>query len=102
MVTHPSDYAWSSYRHNGQGESDPVVEQHPVFVQLGRDRRSRCEAYRELFMTYIEPGQLNEIRHTVNQELVLGSGLFRQQVEDMLGRQTQEKPKGRPRKDSNT
>jgi putative transposase len=87
---------------NGQGESDPVVEQHPLYVQLGRDRMSRCQSCRELFTTHIEPGQLHEIRHTVNKELVLGSGVFKQQVEDMLGRQTQEKPKGRPRKDDHT
>jgi hypothetical protein len=39
------------------------------------------------------------VRHTVNQELVLGSGPFKRQVERMLGRQTSEKLKGRPRKD---
>ncbi|HSG11763.1 MAG TPA: transposase [Gammaproteobacteria bacterium] len=99
MVAHPSDYAWSSYRYNGQGASDPVVEPHPLYIQLGREQRSRRQAYRELYTAHIEPGQLHEIRHTVNQELVLGSGVFKQQVEAMRGRQTREKPKGRPRKD---
>jgi putative transposase len=102
MITRPTDYAWSSYRHNGQGEPESVITHHPLYIQLGHGQAARCAAYRELFSTHIEPALLNEIRQTVNQELVLGSGAFKQQVEDMLGRQTQEKPKGRPRKESRT
>jgi hypothetical protein len=39
-----------------------------------------------------------EILNTLNQ--ALGSGAFMQQVEAMLARQTEEQPKGRPRKDN--
>lgn len=99
MVAHLADYAWSSYRHNGQGNPDKVIKPHPLYLQLDKHPQNRCTAYREMFSTHIEPGLLNEIRSTLNQELVLGSGAFKQQVESMLGRQTEEKPKGRPRKD---
>jgi hypothetical protein len=34
------------------------------------------------------------------QELVPGSTAFKRQVEDILGRQTEEQPRGRPGKDS--
>jgi putative transposase len=100
MVAHPSDYAWSSYRHNGQGEPDPVVTAHPLYRQLGPNQSTRSSAYQALFTPHIEPSLLNEIRHTVNHELVLGSGDFKRQIEAMLNRQTEEKPRGRPRKES--
>ena len=98
MVAHPADYAWSSYRHNGQGSPDKGIKPHPLYIQLAEHPQLRCAAYREMFKTRIEPELLNDIRKTLNQELVLGSAAFRQQVETMLGRQTDEKPKGRPRK----
>ncbi|MGB5259913.1 MAG: transposase [Gammaproteobacteria bacterium] len=100
MVAHPAEYAWSSYRHNGQGRPDKVIKPHPLYLQLDKRQQQRCMAYRDMFSTHIEPDLLNEIRNTLNQELVLGSGAFKQQLEAMLGRQTEEKPKGRPRKDS--
>lgn len=99
MVSHPAEFAWSSYRHNAQSMADPVVTPHPLYRQLAANPLSRCAAYRSLFTSCIEPEQLAEIRHTVNQELVLGSGPFKRQIERMLGRQTSEQPKGRPRKD---
>ena len=99
MVTHPAEYAWSSYRHNAQGMTDPVVIPHPLYQQLVASPRSRCMAYRGLFASSIEPDQLDDIRHTVNQELVPGSGPFKRQIECMLRRQVSEKPKGRPRQD---
>jgi putative transposase len=98
MVSHPAEYAWSSYRHNGQGSPDKVIKSHPLYIQLDKNRLNRCAAYRGMFSTHIEPDVLNEIRNTLNQELVLGSGAFRKQVESMLDRQTEKKPKGRPRK----
>ena len=101
MVSHPAEYAWSSYKHNGQGSPDKVIKSHPLYIQLGKQQHNRCAAYRGMFSTHIEPDLLSEIRNTLNQELVLGSAVFRKQVETMLGRQTEKKPKGRPRKKGN-
>lgn len=100
MASHPAEHAWSSYRHNGQGTPDSAVTAHPLYLQLGHDQPSRCRAYRELFTSDIEPELLNEIRHTTNQELVLGSDVFKQQIGRMLKRQIAEKPRGRPRQAS--
>jgi putative transposase len=98
MVAHPADYAWSSYLHNAEGKTDPAIIAHPLYTLLGNDQATRCHAYRALFSAHIAPDQLHAIRHTVNKELVLGSGAFKQQVENMLNRQTEERPRGRPRK----
>lgn len=96
MVSHPAEYAWSSYRHNGQGCQDRLITPHPLYLQLAKELQNRCKTYRKLFSTCIEPAVLEKIRGTLNQELVLGSSGFRKQVEHMLGRQAESKPKGRP------
>ena len=77
----------------------PGYTQH--IMQLGSEPTALRAAYRALFASHIEPGFLDEIRRTVNQELAPGTGQFKQQIEVMLGRQTDEKPRGRPRKESN-
>jgi putative transposase len=86
MVTHPADYAWSCYQHNGQGSPDKVIRSRPLYLQLEKHRQNRCAAYREMFAAHIEPDLLNEIRDTLNQELVLGSSVLRKQVQALLDR----------------
>lgn len=98
MVSHPAEYPWSSYRHNAQAGPDPVIKPHPLYLQLDSNRQNRCAVYRGMFTAHIEQEMLDEIRNTLNQELVLGSGVFRKRVQALLGRQTESKPMGRPRK----
>lgn len=97
MVANPGQFAWSSYPCNGDGKADGLVTPHPLYLQLGRDKAARCRAYRKLFDTHLDPETLCAIRHTTQQELVLGSGPFKRQVERMLKRQTEARPRGRPR-----
>lgn len=97
MVDQPSSYAWSSYRCNAHGEPDTVISPHPLYSQLGNDQASCCPAYRKLFASHVGNELLDEIRQSVNQELVLGSNRFKRQVEAMLGRQVETRARGRPR-----
>ena len=97
MVSHPAEYPWSSYRHNGGACQDNVIKPHPLYIQLGKYRQNRCAVYRGMFATHIEQDMLDQIRDTLNMELALGSASFRKQVEILLGRQTERKPVGRPR-----
>jgi putative transposase len=97
MVRHPAHYSWSSYHCNGEGKQDKLITPHTLYLQLGRDREARCRAYRDLCSTRIEADTLNAIRNTTQQELVLGSSPYRQQIERMLKRQTEARPRGRPR-----
>jgi putative transposase len=90
MVIYPAEYAWSRHRHNAEGKTGPVITHHPRYTQPGRDRSSRCHAWREPFSTHIAPGLLHEIRHTANQALVLGTGALQRQAGSMLKRQTGE------------
>jgi putative transposase len=51
MVRSPKDYAWSSYRHYAFGEPNPLIEDEPEYLALGRSPRERRLAYRQLFST---------------------------------------------------
>ncbi len=98
MVKHPAEYRWSSYRANAQQEADDLVVAHELYHRLGETSATRCEAYRSIFKTHVDDAVIDEIRGALNQELVLGSSRFRQNIEAMIGRQASPRPRGRPAK----
>ena len=49
MVRSPKDYAWSSYRHYAFGEPNPLIEDEPEYLALGRTPAARRLAYRQFF-----------------------------------------------------
>ena len=98
MVVHPGEYRWSSYRANGQGETNPLVQPHERYLALGADAELRLSAYRELFRYELEPGVVDEIRMATNGNYVLGDSSFADQIAQTLGRRVQPGKPGRPRK----
>lgn len=98
MVEHPADYRWSSYRANAQGEDNPWLQPHELYLALGADAAGRQSAYRELFRHALEPGLIDQIRRTANGNFALGSKLFAEQITAVLGRRAMPGKPGRPRK----
>jgi putative transposase len=49
LVRSPKDYAWSSYRHYAFGEHNPLIDDEPEYLALGRTAAQRRLAYRHLF-----------------------------------------------------
>jgi putative transposase len=49
MVRSPKDYAWSSYRHYAFGEPNPLIDDEPEYLALGRTPAERRFAYQHLF-----------------------------------------------------
>jgi len=96
MVEHPSEYAWSSYRCNGQGQANPLISPHEVYHRLGRLESERLSAYRQLFRGQIAKEDLEAIRGSVHKGWVLGHDRFRAKVERLTGRRAGPMPKGRP------
>ena len=95
MVEYPDEYMWSSYRGNAQG-GNRLLEQHPIYLQLGATEAERQVAYRELFKNYIDNDALHEIRESLNHELVLGRSYFKDKIEEVTSRQTRLGIPGRP------
>jgi putative transposase len=98
MVRTPSEYRWSSYRHNAEGIMDRIVTPHVLYMALGANPQLRQAAYRELFRYQVDDVALSDIRTALNQEIVLGAARFQEQIEKALARRTRPGSRGRPRK----
>lgn len=104
MVAAPQDYPWSSYRRNALGEGGPNAAwlvQHEEYARLGLDNSSRQNAYRALFASAIDQGDLAEIRDCTHKGWALGGERFRNEIEVLGQRQAASKGVGRPRKGEN-
>ncbi len=98
MVNHPSEYLWSSYRHNALGETDEAVVHHRSYKALGRNNEQRRKAYRALFRARIPQKTLDEIREATNKAWVLGSERFKNRINSQLKRPASPRPRGGDRK----
>jgi putative transposase len=99
MVEGPGQYAWSSYRYNGLGKSDALVTPHELYIALGEDDEKRRAGYRSLFSHHVDGETLQSIRTTLNQELVMGTDKFKDEIERQLARRVKPGKAGRPRVD---
>ena len=98
MVLGPAAYPWSSYRANAHGHQNPVLSHHPVYEGLGTTPETRQRAYLDLFRCHIEKDLLHQIRHALNQELVLGTERFTDEIQAMVKRRVRPGRLGRPKK----
>ena len=101
MAAEPQDYPWSSYRRNALGEGGANADwltPHEEYMRLGLDDLARQEAYRALFASAIDQGDLAEIRDCTHKGWALGSERFRDAIEALGQRRAASKGVGRPRK----
>lgn len=94
MVSHPSEYPWSSYRHNAVGEADDLVTDHREYRCLGKKADERQSAYREFFRARIADKTLAEIRGATNKAWVLGDDRFKRKIEAQLERRVSPRARG--------
>ena len=100
MADRPDDYRWSSYKANAHGTGDAWLTPHPLYQRLGQTGAERRAAYRELVTAGLDTDELQEIRNSTRQGVVLGSETFREQIETALKQRTRPGSRGRPRKRS--
>lgn len=98
MLAHPSDYPWSSYRSNAQGQTNELVTPHLEYRRLGKTDEERHAAYRLLFKSHIPESSLNEIRDATNKAWVLGNDRFKQRIQKQLERRVEPNARGGDRK----
>jgi putative transposase len=98
MTDDPAHYRWSSYRANGLGQPDTLLTPHDQYLALDDDARLRQKNYRDLFRSELEREALADIRMALHQGQPLGKGRFLNQIEQMIGRRCEVRPRGRPRK----
>ena len=98
MVDDPSDYGWSSYRHNGLGVESKLCTPHEEYLALGRSLKERLLIYREQFKAHVDNDLKVAIRESVNKGMALGNDHFKSEVEALYGRRVKPAKMGRPRK----
>jgi len=98
MVSHPSEYPWSSYACNALGQYDELVTGHREYKKLGKTDAERQSAYRQLFRSRIPEMTLEAIREATNKAWVLGSDKFKKRMGKKLGRSVASKGHGGDRK----
>lgn len=80
------------------GIDDPLVSPHPTVLALSMDPAHRRQAYRDLVMASLEPGELLAIREHLQCQHPYGSERFRTAIEAQIGRTAGPQKIGRPRK----
>ena len=73
MVTHPSEYLWSSYHQNACGDPRGLLTPHAAYLALAEDPQSRGSAYRALCDEVIDPDALDRIRKATRGGYAIGS-----------------------------
>jgi putative transposase len=96
IVATPADYPWSSYGTHANGRPDDLLREHSCYLDLGKDNRTRQEAYRALFNDRLDSESLATIRAAVNSGLVLDGERFKDQIEAVLSRSVRAGKPGRP------
>lgn len=96
MVDKPSQYKWSSYHHNALGVLSELCTPHEIYLQLGETSKMRLNTYRSLYTEVLTESLINEIRLSSNKELALGSAVFKDKVEAMIGEKLKTGKMGRP------
>lgn len=98
MVNDPGEYRWSSYRHNGLGQSETWLMEHAIYHSLGPDAEMRRAAYRALFHSQLDEEAVGDIRLAIAQGQPLGSERFKELTCAATGVRRTQRRRGRPRK----
>jgi len=95
IVSHPSEYPWSSFRQNASGAPVGLLKPHSEYMQLAEHSAARARAYRALFEKPLGDTELSAIRRHVKKDRVLGGDDFQRKLEAMLQRPVAIVPPGR-------
>ena len=98
MVSHPSDYRWSSYFANAYGKEDSLLTMHEEYLRVGRNEDERRHNYRELFAVHMDADLVQKITKTTNGNFVLSKDRFAEEIEQALARRVLPGKPGKPTK----
>ena len=91
-----SKYRWSSYAANAQGIDNAIIQPHELYLSLGKSPDERQMAYRGLFESTIDPGELDLIRASLHSGTPLGNDRFKKKIESVMGGTVGFSKRGRP------
>ncbi len=97
MVDSPQKYRYSSFHKNALGKHDALISPQDEYLKLSSDEQTRCQMYKSLFETDIDENSLNKIRQGYQTGTPVGSSVFSDKIEAVLGRKIGKSKRGRPR-----
>ncbi len=98
MVSHASEYPWSSYHGNALGKEIELLKQYQAYLQLGTTKQERICAYCELFKGHMSQKTIDEINESTIKGWVLGDARFKEQIELYTGVSAKPRQRGGDRK----
>lgn len=101
MVSHPSDYLWSSYSFNALGQNDALITAYLEYECLGKTEKERQTAYQHLFRAHIPEMTIEAIREATNKAWVLGSSRFKKRMSKKMKRPVESSGQGGDRRSEN-
>ena len=96
MKSHPGDYRWSSFSHNGGGLENDLITPHSSYLSLGDDALQRQKSYRSMVESGVSEELIKSIRSATNGNFVLGNERFSREIEFALNRRVSPRRSGRP------
>lgn len=96
MTETAAQYRWSSFRHNTGLEQINLVTFHPAYLGLGKCKKSRGEAYQNLFSSQLGSDVLKGIRSCWETGTPLGNERFKEFIEKTLDCKVGYDRRGRP------
>jgi len=97
MVSHPSEYLWSSYSEK-TGEELGIIDPDPAFLSLAEDEGQRKQAYEKWVLSAVPEGEWERIREAVQRGHLTGKHQLEEEVAEKLGVRLEMKKPGRPKK----
>ncbi|HEX8956018.1 MAG TPA: transposase [Burkholderiaceae bacterium] len=98
LVANAQDYAWSSYRHHIGSKPDPLVTDHMIYWSLGNTPFQREAAYQQMAEQALTSSELQLVGDSAHKGWVLGSDIYKSELEKQINRQVGPGRRGRPRK----
>ncbi len=96
MVNSPDEYPWSSYLYHAWGKQNQILNDHELYLGLGKTDEDRHYSYRELFRAEMTDRDIHSISHSLHYNYPLGNDRFKEKIEETLERQIGYAKKGRP------
>ena len=98
MVSSPSEYRWSSFKHNAGQRIISVVKEHEVFIGLGSNLAKSKGWYVDSFNNVLSEEAIKNITAAWLTGTPVGNKKFKERIEQTLNRSVGLARKGRPKK----
>lgn len=98
IVADPADYRWSSYRHHGSGDDDPLLSGFPEWEELGRTEPERRRRWQAKVRGAQPATEIEAVRRSLSSGQPFGAEAWSEATASRLNLRREPRPRGRPPK----